>query len=177
MPAHRDFTAAGSGTPAGGPRRFRGPGTQRLWQRPEEVGVIVLPLLVEGDRERWRLEQLFGAMHSLKRALQRDARARLRAYWAGSRRLREDAAGWREELGLSREGLERRAYRHQEGSGWLLGHLSKALAMHQADEVWVGLARHLFGDRQGRRSGMPRVGGWWSFRRIAGRARSPLLTG
>lgn len=133
--------------------------------------MIVLPLLVQGDPERRRLEHLFSAMHSLRRALQRDVRGRLHAYWAGSRRLREDAVGWREELGLSREGLERRAYRHLEGSGWLLGHVSKALAMHQADEVWTGVARHLFGDSRGRRSGMPRVG-YWNLRRIAGRARS-----
>jgi len=30
--------------------------------------------------------------------------------------------------------------------------------MHQADEVWEGVARHLFGDREGRRAGRPRVG-------------------
>jgi transposase len=134
--------------------------------------VVVLPLVVVDDRERQRVEKLFAAMHTLKRALQRDVRARLRAYWAAPRRLQRDAAGWREELGLSREQLERRAYRHLERSGWLLDHLTKALAMHQADEVWAGVSRHLFGDREGRRSGMPRVGGWWSLRRIAGRARS-----
>ena len=137
--------------------------------------MIVLPLVVEGARERRRLEKLFGAVHSLKRALQRDVRARLGAYWAAPRRLQRDAAGWREELGLSRECLERLAYRHLERSGWLLGHVSKALAMHQADEVWVAAARHLFGDRSGRRSGMPRVGGYWSLRRIAGRARSHTI--
>jgi len=109
-------------------RPFRGQGTQPLWQRPNEVSVIVLPLVAPGDPERRRLEKLFGAMHSLKRALRRDVRSRLHAYWAASGRLRRDAAGWREELGLSRERLERRAYRHLERSGWLLGHASKALA-------------------------------------------------
>jgi hypothetical protein len=50
--------------------------------------------------------------------------------------------------------------------------MTKALAMHQADEVWAGVERHLFGDREGRRSGMPGVQGYWDFLRIAGRARS-----
>src|SRR5262249_36142295 len=97
---------------------------------------------------------------------------RLRTYWTASARLRQDAARWREELGLTREALERRAYRHQERSGWLLDHVSKALAMHQADEVWTAAERHLFGDREGRRSGRPRMGGVWDYRRIPGRARS-----
>src|SRR5438477_2922336 len=150
----------------GGDRRFRGPGTHPLWLRPEEVSVIVLPLVVPGEQERRRLGKLFGAMHSVKRALQREVRGRLRAYWAAPRRLQRDAAEWRQELGLSREGLERCAYRHLERSGWLLGHVSKALVMHQADEVWAGVSRHLFGDRTGRRSGTPRVGGYWDYRRI-----------
>lgn len=158
-------------TEAGG-RRFRGQGKQPLWQRPEQVSVIVLPLVVDGDRERRRLEKLFAAMHSIKRALQRDVRKRLRAYWASPRRLQQDAAEWREQLGLTREGLEHRAYRHLQGSRWLLGHVSKALAMHQADEVWAGVARHLFGDREGKHSGMPRVSTYWDYLRIAGRARS-----
>jgi hypothetical protein len=132
----------------------------------------VLPLVVEGDRERRRLEKLSAAMHSIKRALQRDVRKRLGACWASPRRLQQDAAGWRKELGLSREGVERRAYSHLQRSGSLLSHVSKALAMHQADEVWAGVERHLFGDRQGKRSGMPRVGSYWGFLRIAGRARS-----
>ena len=134
--------------------------------------MIRLPLVVPGDRERVRLHQLFAASYCLKRALQRDVGGRLRACWSGAGRLRGDAAGWREELGLSREQLERRAYRHLERSGWLLGHLSKALAMHLADQVWSGVERHLFGDREGRRGGLPGVGGWWRHRRIVGRARS-----
>ena len=144
-------------TPAAG-RRLRGQGQQPLWQRPEQVSVILLPLVVDGIRQRRRLEKLFAAMHSIRPALQREVRKRLRAYRASPRRLQKDAAEWREQLGLSREGLVRRAYRHLERSRWLLGHLGKALAMHQADEVWVAVARHLFGDREGKHSGMPRVG-------------------
>src|SRR5215467_3007406 len=89
--------------------RYRGPGAGPLWRRPEEVGVIVLPLVVEGDRARRRLELLFGAVHSLRRALQHDVRRRLRAWHAGHRRTRRDPAGWSGELGLSREAFERRA--------------------------------------------------------------------
>jgi hypothetical protein len=43
---------------------------------------------------------------------------------------------------------------------------------HQADEVWARVARHLFRDLEGKRSGMPRVGSQWNFLRITGRARS-----
>jgi hypothetical protein len=171
MTVQSAFTPASAGTPAGD-RRFRGRGKQLRWQRPEQVSVIVLPLVVDGSGERRCLEKLFAAMHSIKRALQRDVRKRLGAYWASPRRLRQDATEWREQLGLTREGLERRAYRHLERSGWLLDHVSKALAMHQAGEVWAGVERHLFGDGEGRRSGMPRVGSYWDFLRIAGRARS-----
>ncbi|MGO4426872.1 transposase, partial [Streptomyces sp. MCAF7] len=76
------------------------------------------------------------------------------------------------ELGLSRTGLEHRAYRHVEHSRWLSDHVSKALAMHQADEVWAGVARHLHPDASGRRAGRPRTGTWWEYTRIPGRARS-----
>ena len=137
--------------------------------------MIVLPLVVGGDRERRRLELLFGAVHSLKRALQHDVRRRLRAWHAGRRRARRDPAGWFGELGLSREELERRAYRGLERSGWLLDHLTKAVAMHVADEVWTAVERHLFGDREGRRSGVPRVSGYWDLHRIPGRARSHTI--
>ena len=44
--------------------------------------------------------------------------------------------------------------------------------MHLAGEVWETVERHLFGDGNGRRSGVPRVTGYWDFRHIAGRARS-----
>ncbi|MGW2940104.1 zinc ribbon domain-containing protein, partial [Streptomyces sp. NPDC001156] len=44
--------------------------------------------------------------------------------------------------------------------------------MHQADEVWEGIARHLFPDATGRRFGRPKMGTWWEYTRIPGRARS-----
>jgi hypothetical protein len=51
-------------------------------------------------------------------------------------------------------------------------HLTKAIGLHVADEVWQTVDRHLFADSSGRRHGPPRIGSWWDFTRIAGRARS-----
>jgi hypothetical protein len=127
---------------------------------------------VSDPATRVRVEKLFAAAWSLKRALQHDARDWVDAYWAGSHRRASDAKAWREELGLSRTGLEHAAYAHLEASGHLKDHLTKALGMHLADEVWTGVDRHLFGDGTGTRSGRPRVGSWWDFTRIPGRARS-----
>ncbi|MGY0055709.1 transposase [Streptomyces sp. LZ34] len=136
------------------------------------MSVIRLPLVVADADVRRRVEQLFSAMWQVKRALQRDARDVVDAYWAGDVRRESDVKAWRAELGLSRTGLEHRAYRHLERSGWLSDHVSKALVMHQADEVWAGVARHLHPDASGRRAGRPRAGTWWEYTRIPGRARS-----
>ena len=51
-------------------------------------------------------------------------------------------------------------------------HLTKAVGLHVADEVWQTVDRHLFADSSGCRHGPPRVGSWWDFTRIPGRARS-----
>ena len=51
-------------------------------------------------------------------------------------------------------------------------HLTKAVGLHVADEVWETVDRHLFADASGRRHGPPRIGSWWEFTRIPGRARS-----
>ncbi|KAK1181889.1 transposase [Streptomyces sp. NBS 14/10] len=134
--------------------------------------MIRLPLVADDPGTRRRVELLFGAMWQVKRALQRDARAVVDAYWAGDVRRERDAKAWRAELGLSRTGLEHRAYAHVGRSRWLGDHVSKALAMHQADEVWIGVARHLHPDASGRRAGRPRTGSWWEYTRIPGRARS-----
>ncbi|MES4905692.1 MULTISPECIES: transposase [unclassified Streptomyces] len=136
------------------------------------MSVIRLPLVVSDPDARRRVEQLFSAMWQIKRALQRDARDVVDAYWAGDVRRERGVKAWRAELGLSRTGLERRAYRHLERSGWLRDHVSKALVMHQADEVWAGVSRHLHPDASGRRAGRPRTGAWWEYTRIPGRARS-----
>jgi hypothetical protein len=151
----------------------RGKNRAPAWRRPEEFTVVRL-LLAPDPAARHRLERLFGAAWSLKRALGRDARSRAVAYRAGWRRraTAEQAGAWRRELGLTREGLERAAYRHLDGAGHLRHHLSKAVAMHEADEVWNGVERHLFADASGRRHGLPHPGAWHQFVRIPGRARS-----
>jgi hypothetical protein len=155
-------------------RRFRGKNKNGRWKREEgtEPAVIRLPLDVHPDDEP-RLEQLFSTMWDVKRTLQRDARAAVDAYWAGTTRRETDAKAWRRELGLTREGMERRAYAHMERTGWFGHHVSKALVMHQADEVYeTSVARHLFPDASGRRHGRPKTGRWWDYTRIPGRARS-----
>ncbi|WP_176611327.1 transposase [Actinomadura sp. WMMB 499] len=160
---------------ATGERRFRGRNKGPAWRRSHDGPVTVVRLrLVPDPAARHRLEQLFAAGWSLKRALQRDARSRALAYQAGHHRRRSPAAAkqWRTRLGLSRDALERAAYRHLDASGHLKHHLSKAVGMHLADEVWTGVERHLFADASGRRHGMPGVGTWWGFKRIPGRARS-----
>ncbi|MEU9856413.1 transposase [Streptomyces sp. NPDC047974] len=137
------------------------------------VSVVVLPLAVADPADLVRLGKLFGAMWSVKRAVQRDARARVDAYWAAEReRDTHGAKAVRQRLGLSREALERCAYRHLDRSGHLEHHVSKALALHMADEVWNGVQRHLFPDATGHRNGRPKVGRWHDFTRIPGRARS-----
>jgi hypothetical protein len=155
-------------------RRFRGKNKGERWKRREgtELAVIRLPLDVHRLEDLHRLEQLYSAMWSIKRALQRDAGAAVDAYWAGDVRRETDAKAWRQALGLSREGMERRGYRHMERSKHLSRHATKALVMHLADEVWEGVARHLFPDAAGRRSGRPKAGTWWDYTRIPGGARS-----
>ena len=109
--ADRVGTPLPSGVPAGGVRRTRGKNKAAAWRYDGPVSVIRLPLAVDGQAAA-RLEGLFSAMFALKRALQHDARARTAAFWMGAHRRGADAAGWRRELGLSRQGLERAAYGH-----------------------------------------------------------------
>ncbi|MER6980028.1 transposase [Streptomyces carpinensis] len=143
-----------------------------------ELAVIRLSLDVHEPAARHRVEDLYSAMWSVKRALQRDARDAIDAYWAGDVRRQTNAKAWRLELGLSREGMERRAYRHMEKSKHLAHHVTKALVMHQADEVYAtSVRRHLFADSSGHRHGRPKVGRWWDYTRIPGRARSHTTAG
>ncbi|MGW9030277.1 transposase [Streptomyces sp. NPDC055722] len=155
-------------------RRFRGKNKGERWTRGEdtEPAIIRLSLDVHRLEDLHRVENLYWAMWSVKRALQRDARAAVDAYWAGDVRRETDAKEWRQALGLSRQGMERRGYRHMERSGHLGHHVTKALVMHQADEVWEGVARHLFPDATGRRFSRPKTKTWWEYTRICGRARS-----
>ncbi len=157
------------------PRR-RGKSKAPNFKYTGPVAVIRLELDVSGDRLRQRLERHWRAVFRLRRALQRDAQARCRAYWAAHRERAADPKALRERLGLSRKGIEASAKRHIEGSGWMREHLTKAIGLHMADEVWETIDRHLFADASGRRHGPPRVGAWWDVTRIPGRARSHTKT-
>jgi hypothetical protein len=136
------------------------------------VSVIRLELDVSDVRVRRRVERQWAAVFRLRRALQRDAAARCRAYRAAHRERIADPKRLRERLGLSRKGIEAAAKAHIEASGWMRNHLTKAIGLHMADEVWQTVDRHLFADSSGRRHGPPRIGSWWDFTRIPGRARS-----
>jgi hypothetical protein len=136
------------------------------------VSVICLELDVNDPVVRRRVEAQWEAVFRLRRALQRDAQQRCRAYWSAHRERGADPKALRERLGLSRKGMEAAAKNHIEASGWMRDHLTKALGLHVADEVWETVDRHLFPDASGRRHGPPRIGLWWDFTRIPGRARS-----
>ena len=136
------------------------------------VSVIRLELDVADEWLRRRVERQWAAVFRLRRALQRDAAARCRAYWAAQRERGRDRKALRTRLGLSRKGIESAAKAHIEASGWMRDHLTKAVGLHVADEVWQTVDRHLFADASGRRHGPPRIGSWWDFSRIPGRARS-----
>jgi hypothetical protein len=158
-----------------GSKRTRGPNKGSPWSRDPAAGVSVLRLALCASDPllRERLEGVFAAAFSLRRALQRDARSRLDAYWsARHERAAKGPAAVRERLGLSREALERAAYRHLDRAPHLRAHATKAVAMHLADSVWAATERHLFADSRGRRFGRPGVGRRYEFTRIPGRARS-----
>jgi hypothetical protein len=162
-----------TGTAIGGdvPRR-RGKSKAPNFRYEGPVSVIQLELDVSDDRVRRRLERQWGAVFRLRRALQRDAAARCRAYWAAHHERAADPKALRERLGLSRKGIEAAAKAHIEASGWMRDHLTKAIGLHVADEVWQTVDRHLFADASQRRHGPPRIGSWRDFIRIPGRARS-----
>jgi hypothetical protein len=155
-------------------KRTRGPNQQTPWARRPEDGLSVLRLALDtGDPvQRARVEAMFQNAYTVRRAVQRDARQRTRAYWAATHERASDPAKVRERLGLSRTALEHAAYEHVDAAPHLRRFVTKALAMHLADSVWAAMERHLFADATGRRHGMPRVGRWYDFVRLPGRARS-----
>jgi hypothetical protein len=155
-------------------KRTRGPNKHVPWARRPEDGMSVLRLALDtGDPvQRARIEAMFRAAHRVRRAVQRDARDRTRAYWAATHERARDPAAVRDRLRLSRTALERAAYAHLDAAPHLRRFVTKALAMHLADGVWTATERHLFADARGQRHGMPRVGRWHDFTRLPGRARS-----
>lgn len=155
-------------------RRTRGPNRKAPWVRSSEDGVSVLRLALDASDpvHRTRIEAMFRDAFVVRRALQSDARARARAYRAASNERSRDADTTRDRLGLSRTALEHAAYKHINAAPHLRRFVTKALAMHLADSVWSATERHLFRDARGKTSGMPRIGRWFDFRRLPGRARS-----
>ncbi len=170
MAATPSHIAATSGD-VGVPRR-RGKSKAPNFRYDGPMSVIRLELDVSDSQMRRRLERQWEAVFRLRRALQRDAAARCRAYWAARHERARDPKAVAERLGLTRRGIEAAAKNHIEASGWMRDHLTKAIGLHLADEVWETIDRHLFADASGRRHGSPRVGSWWDFTRIPGRARS-----
>lgn len=142
--------------------------------------VIRLAVDTTDPVQRRRVERLFSACFQVRRAVQSDARNRVDAYWAAPH---ERAAGdgapkaVRERLGLTKKGLETAAKQHLDAAPHLLHWMSKALGLHLADSVWTAVDRHLFADAAGKRSGRPKVGSYWDFTRIPGRARSHTTAG
>jgi hypothetical protein len=134
--------------------------------------VLRLALDVHDPLQRARAEGMFERGYQLQRALKRGARDAARAYWAAPHERATDPTAVRERLGLSRTALEHRAYEHLDAAPHLRRFVTKALAMHLADAVWMGVERHLFRDARGHRHGLPRVGSWRDFTRLPGRARS-----
>jgi len=122
--------------------------------------------------QRRLLESMYEAAYSVRRALQRDARHRARAYRAAHRERARDPAAVRERLGLTRDALEDAAFAHLDEAPHLRRSVTKALAMHLADDVWNALERHLFRDASGKTFGIPRIGRWLDFARLPGRAKS-----
>jgi hypothetical protein len=167
--APTDTTTALSGDVVG---RRRGKSKAPSFKYDGPVSVIRLELDVSDSVARQRVERQWDVVFRLRRALQGDAAARCRAYWAAHRERAADPKRLRERLGLSRKGMEAAAKAHIEASGWMRDHLTKAVGLHVADEVWQSVDRHLFADSSGRRHGPPRIGSWWDFTRIPGRARS-----
>jgi hypothetical protein len=155
-------------------KRTRGPNKAVPWSRNPEDGVSVLRLALDTTDPvmRGRIESMFSAGYRVRRAVQSDARHRARAYWAAHHERTRDPAAVRTRLGLSREALERAAYGHLDGAPHLRRFVTKALAMHLADNVWTATERHLFKDASGATLGMPHVGRWYDFTRLPGRARS-----
>jgi hypothetical protein len=155
-------------------KRTRGPNKQAPWSRSsdDDVSVLRLALDTSDPLQRGHIEAMFDGAYAIKRALQRDARDRSRAYWAATKERAKDPAAVRDRLGLSRTALEHAAYAHLDAAPHLRRFVTKALAMHLADSVWTATERHLFRDARGKRHGMLRIGRWYDFTRLPGRARS-----
>jgi hypothetical protein len=127
-------------------KRTRGPNKQAPWVRNPDDGLSVLRLALDlGDPlQRGRLEQMFGAAFSVRRAVQQCARKRARAYWAATHERARDPSAVRSRVGLSRKELEREASRCLNEAPHLRQYVTKALAQHLADDVWNAMELNLW---------------------------------
>jgi hypothetical protein len=155
-------------------KRTRGANKGTPWARNPDDGVSILRLALDASDpvHRAHLEAMFRGAYAVRRALQHDARNRSAAYWEASRERDRNPAAARDRLGLSRSALAHAAYAHLDAAPHLRRFVTKALAMHLAHSVWTATGRHLFRDTSGRRHGPLRIGRWYDFTRLPGRARS-----
>jgi hypothetical protein len=155
-------------------KRTRGPNKRAKWVRDPALGVSVIRLTLDTHDpvQRRLVEAVFSATFEVRRALQHELRSKLRAYHTAHRERAVDRDALLARLGLSQTALEYSAYRHLEQAPHLRRFATKAVVMHVADNVWTSGERHLFPDAAGKRHGMPRVGKWYEFTRIPGRAKS-----
>ena len=158
-------------------KRVRGKNKKKRYRHKGPTAVIPLQLDVTGGAQR-RVETLFSAVYTLQRALIRDAASGCTQFWLEDTARQEQK--WSDVLATHRvdaAGLADRAKTHVEDSVWLGDHLSKAVVLHASARVAETVKRHVFGDSNGKRSGAPKVGSWFDFTTIAGRARSHTKPG
>jgi hypothetical protein len=98
-----DTATAASGEAAVSRRRGKSKAPNFTYEGP--VSAICLELDVSDSGVRRRLETQWAAVFRLRRALQRDAQRRCRAYWSAHRERAADPKALRERLGLSRKGM------------------------------------------------------------------------
>ena len=175
MVSHLAFTV-GLMPDTAAPKRTRGPNRGRAWSRAVDtdgdVSVVRLPLDVSDPVQRRRVERLFVDCYQLRRTLQRQARARVDAYWRDRTNRKADPKAARERYGLTRKQIEAAAKQHLDAAPHLMRGCTKALGLHLADTVWTQVERHLFADVSGRRHGRPKTSRWFDFVRVPGRAKS-----
>lgn len=87
----------------------------------------MLELDLSDTQVRDRVEKHENTAFALKCALQRDARARIKAYNAAKKERKLDPKALRIRLGLTKKGLEKAARNHIINSKWMRHHITQAL--------------------------------------------------
>lgn len=98
---------------------------------------------------RWRRSEGGVGAHGCATGIESPARRCLTRPFLGAGAEREVKGGAqvRQRLGPSRTGLEQAPYSHVDRSRHLRHHVTKAVAMHAADQAWRAVSSHLFPDR------------------------------